>query len=345
MRIIIAGGSGFLGRALTDTLLAAGHRIQILSRQPAVAWSGNLAQPQFIHWTPDGTANGLWTAPASGADLIVNLAGESIAAGRWSAARKARLRSSRVLPTRSLARFIAESEQPPSALVSASAIGYYGDRGSSPLTEDAGPGRDFLAELSEEWEKEALAAQSNRTRVVLLRTGIVLDPREGALAKMLTPFQMYAGGPFGSGRQFMSWIHRDDWVSLAKWAVETPALSGPVNLTAPNPVTNADFARALGRTLDRPAIIPAPGFALKLILGEMAGPLLLYSQRVVPARALAGGFRFAFPELDGALADLLGKRSSVSTPPVSSAHPRSCRRSGGSPSRARPRTGSESRDT
>jgi uncharacterized protein (TIGR01777 family) len=141
--------------------------------------------------------------------------------------------------------------------------------------------------------------------VVLLRTGIVLDRQEGALAKMLTPFRLFAGGPFGSGRQFMSWIHRDDWVSLAKWAVETPEVSGALNLTAPNPVTNADFARALGRALNRPAVIPAPGFALKMLLGEMAGPLLLYSQRVVPARALAEGFRFSHPELDEALADLL----------------------------------------
>ena len=305
MRIIIAGGSGFLGRALASALANAGHRIQILSRQPDVAWSGDPGQPQYIHWTPDGTANGLWTAPCAGADLIVNLAGESIAAGRWTAARKARLRGSRIHATRSLARFIRESEQPPAAFVSASAIGYYGDRGSDTLTEDAGPGRDFLAELGAEWEQEALAAKSGRTRVVLLRTGIVLDPHEGALAKMLTPFRLYAGGPFGSGRQYMSWIHRDDWVALAKWAVETPDVSGPVNLTAPHPVTNAGFARALGLALNRPAIVPAPGFALKLILGEMAGPLLLYSQRVVPAKALAGGCRFTHPELAEALGDLL----------------------------------------
>ena len=309
MRIVIAGGSGFLGRALTDALSASGHFLQILTRQPASdlpAPSGNL---QHIHWTPDGTANGLWTSPCSGADVIVNLAGESIAAGRWTVARKARLRGSRIMATRSLARFIRDGEQPPAALVSASAIGYYGDRGGDVLAEDAGPGRDFLADLSAEWEREAQAAQGPRTRVVLLRTGIVLDPQEGALAKMLAPFRLYAGGPFGSGRQFMSWIHRDDWVSLAKWAIETPGMGGPLNLTAPNPVTNADFARALGRALDRPAIVPAPGFALKLILGEMAGPLLLYSQRVVPARALAGGFSFAHPELGEALASLLGPPS------------------------------------
>ena len=306
MRLVIAGGSGFLGRALASALANSGHRVQILARRlPEPPPAGEAAPFQFVAWTPDGTANGLWTSPCSGADVVVNLAGESIAAGRWTAARKARLRSSRVLATRSLARFIAESDQPPAAFVSASAIGYYGDRGGVALTEHAGPGRDFLAELAAEWEQEALAAKSERTRVVLLRTGIVLDPHEGALAKMLTPFRLYAGGPFGSGRQFMSWIHRDDWVSLARWAVETPSVGGALNLTAPTPVTNADFARALGRALNRPAFIPAPGFTLKLVLGEMAGPLLLYSQRVVPAKALDAGFRFAHPDLDEALTDLL----------------------------------------
>jgi uncharacterized protein (TIGR01777 family) len=305
MHVIIAGGSGFLGRALADALLAAGHRVQILTRQSAPAGASSARVPELIPWTPDGTASGPWASACSGADLIVNLAGESIAAGRWTAARKARLRDSRVLATRSIAQLFAKAPKPPAALISASAVGYYGDRGSETLTEDAGPGRDFLAQLGVEWEREALAAEKSGAHVVLLRTGIVLDPREGALAKMLTPFRLFAGGPFGSGRQYMSWIHRDDWVSLAKWAVETPVVRGPLNLTAPNPVANADFARALGRALRRPAFIPAPGLALKLILGEMAGPLLLSSQRAVPAKALAGGFRFAHPDLDQALADLL----------------------------------------
>lgn len=304
MRVIIAGGSGFLGRALADALTEAGHRVQILTRQPTPAGNAS-ATHERITWAPDGTANGPWASACSGADVIVNLAGESIAAGRWTDARKTGLRDSRVLPTRSLAQLFARAAKPPAALVSASAIGYYGDRGGETLTEDAGPGRDFLAELSVEWEREALAAEKGGARVVLLRTGIVLDPREGALAKMVPPFRLFAGGPFGSGRQYMSWIHRDDWVSLAKWAVETPAIRGPLNLTAPNPAMNADFARALGRALRRPALIPAPGFALKSILGEMAGPLLLSSQRVVPAKALDGGFRFVHPALDEALADLL----------------------------------------
>jgi uncharacterized protein (TIGR01777 family) len=305
MRIIIAGGSGFLGRALADALAAADHRVQILTRQPAPAGGGPARAHEHITWTPDGTANGPWASACSGADLIVNLAGESIAAGRWTSVRKARLRDSRVLPTRSLAQLCARAPKPPAAFISASAIGYYGDRGSETLTEDAGPGRGFLAGLGVEWEREALAAEKSGARVVLLRTGIVLDPREGALAKMVPPFRLFAGGPFGSGRQYMSWIHRDDWVSLAKWAIEAPAVRGPLNLTAPSPVTNVDFARALGRALHRPAFIPAPGLALKMILGEMAGPLLLESQRVVPAKALDGGFRFAHADLDEALANLL----------------------------------------
>jgi uncharacterized protein (TIGR01777 family) len=308
MRVTIAGGSGFLGRALADSLAAAGHRVQILTRKrQAPPEFGAVAQFERITWTPDGTANGPWASSCTGADVIVNLAGESIAAGRWTGARKAQLRDSRILATRSLVRFIADAEPPPAAFISASAIGFYGDRGSEALTEDAGPGGDFLAQLGTAWEKEALAAQGGPTRVVLLRTGIVLDPQEGALAKMVTPFRLFAGGPFGSGCQFMSWIHRDDWVSLVCWAIGAPGMRGPLNLTAPNPATNADFARALGRTLHRPAFIPAPGFALKLLLGEMAGPLLLYSQRVIPAQALAGGFRFAYPTLEEALADLLSR--------------------------------------
>ena len=248
MRTVIAGGSGFLGQALASALANAGHRVQILTRRlPEPPPAGEASPFQFVAWTPDGTANGSWTSPCAGADLIVNLAGASIGDKRWTPARKAELRGSRIYATRSIARFIAEAEQPPAALISASAVGIYGDRGAEKLTEDAKPGQGFLGELAVAWEQEAMAAESARTRVVLLRTGIVLDPLDGALAKMIPPFQRYAGGPFGSGRQYMSWIHRDDWVSLAKWAVETPALRGPVNLTAPNPGLQRGF-----RTRTRP---------------------------------------------------------------------------------------------
>jgi NAD dependent epimerase/dehydratase family enzyme len=333
MHIVIAGGSGFLGRGLSSALVEAGHRVQILTRRPTPPRAGHPTTPADGHtlepivWTPDGSL-GPWASACAGADTVINLAGESIGTARWSSARKAQLAESRILATRSLVRFMTanlntrasgpehtahagldttsgETGQRLTTLVSASAIGYYGDRGDDTLTEDARAGSDFLATLAAAWEDEALLARSGTTRVVLLRTGIVLDPTGGALAKMLTPFKLFAGGPFGSGRQYMSWIHRDDWVSLVRWALDTPDVRGPINLTAPHPVTNAEFARALGHALHRPALFPTPAFALKFALGEMADPLLLFSQRVIPARALAGGFRFAFETIEAALRALL----------------------------------------
>ena len=337
MQLLIAGGSGFLGRALTSAQLAAGHRVQILTRRPSrpaatTQAAGPLATTtrrpvEFVSWTPDGGL-GPWATSCAGADAVINLAGESISTARWTPARKAQLAESRMLATRSLVRFTtvdvntrsrghrqaphagvetasSETGQRPATFVSASAIGFYGNRGDETLTEDVQAGTDFLATLAASWEDEALRAKSDTTRVVLLRTGIVLDPNEGALAKMLVPFRLFAGGPFSSGRQYMSWIHRDDWVSLVRWALDTPDVRGPLNLTAPHPVPNAEFAHALGRALHRPALFPVPSFALTLALGEMAGPLLLFSQRVVPERALKGGFRFAFEMIDAALGELL----------------------------------------
>ncbi|HNV01979.1 MAG TPA: TIGR01777 family oxidoreductase [Vicinamibacterales bacterium] len=320
MRVVIAGGSGFLGRALAASLARDGHRIQILTRrrqrqapplpQPHADASSPAAPPpvEYITWQADGSV-GPWAGPCRGADTIVNLAGESIGSRRWSLARKDALVQSRLLATRSLVRFIRQSSPPPSAFLSASAIGLYGDRGSDILAEDAEPGSGFLASLAAAWEREARDADGGPTRVVLLRTGIVLDPRSGALARMLLPYRVCAGGPLGPGRQFMSWIHRDDWVSLARWAIRTPEVRGPLNLTAPHAVTNATFARALRRVLRRPSLVRVPAFALKLLLGEMAGPLLFYSQRVVPRKALDGGFTFAHPEVEGALAHLLDSKA------------------------------------
>lgn len=306
MHILIAGGSGFLGHALSRTLARARHHISILTRQPTPATGADNPVLRHITWSPDGSV-GPWADSCAGTDVIVNLAGASIAGSRWSASRKAELLASRAAPTRSLARFIEQASPPPSAFISSSAIGFYGDRGDTPLDERARDGSDFLAELAYAWEQEALKAASAGTRVALVRTGIVLDARQGALAKMLAPFRLFAGGPFGSGRQYMSWIHRDDWVALVTWLVETPGLAGPFNATAPAPVTNREFAKTLGRVLRRPAFVRAPGFALKLALGEMAGPLLLGSQRVVPARAQQAGFVFRFPDLEPALRDLLAR--------------------------------------
>lgn len=305
MRIVIAGGSGFLGQALVRRFAADGHRVQILTRQAVRPGSSDPASPvERISWTPDGDI-GPWAAPCRGADVIVNLAGASLAAGRWSLRRKAQLTASRLLPTRSLATFIAQTDPKPALLLTSSAIGFYGDRGEDVITESAPVGTEFLAELCAGWENQAVRARSFGTRVVPVRTGLVLDPAEGALAKMLLPFRLGVGGRFGSGRQYMSWIHRDDWVSLVRWAAGVPGLDGPLNATAPYPVTNAEFARALGRALRRPASLPMPGFALRLLMGEMADALLLSGQRVTPHRALHLGFHFGYERLDAALAALL----------------------------------------
>jgi len=302
MHILIAGGSGFLGSRLASSFAANTHKISILTRQPDQTRSS--PSIRFLPWTPERPL-GIWTDTIGPVDVIINLAGASIADARWSADRKTVLATSRQHATRALATFIKHADPKPHLFVSASAIGYYGNQGDRELAEDAAPGTDFLARLAVDWEAAALPAASPQTRLVLLRTGIVLDPAGGALPRMLLPFRLGAGGPFGSGRQFMSWIHRDDWLGLVRWIIDTPTVSGPVNLTAPSPVTNREFARTLGRTIHRPAIVPAPAFALRLALGEMADPLLLYSQRVLPARALAGGYSFAFASLDRALQHLL----------------------------------------
>lgn len=291
MHIVVAGGSGFLGRPLVDRLVRDGHDVRVLSRRPA--------SPRDLAWTPDGTT-GPWAPTVDRADAVINLAGESIAGGRWTAARKARIRESRILATRSLVNAMHDATRAPAILLSGSAIGYYGARGGEPLTEQAENGADFLAGVCRDWEAEALQA-ANRTRVVLLRTGIALAKDGGALPQMALPFKLFAGGPAGPGEQYYSWIHREDWVNMVVWALKTGSVRGPLNLTAPNPVPNREFARTLGRVLRRPSFLPAPAFALRAALGEMADTLLLSGQRVVPSVADAQGFRFQYPTLEPAL--------------------------------------------
>jgi uncharacterized protein (TIGR01777 family) len=300
MKILITGGSGFLGSALGSRLIADGHDVVVLTRRDAAART----RPHltFATWTPDGNA-GAWAKQLIGAGAVVNLAGESIAARRWSVEQKERLRKSRLLATRSLTSAMRAMENPPPVFVSASAVGYYGDRGEETITESSAPGSDFLASLCREWE--AAAAEAAGTRVAFVRTGIVLDRREGALAKMLLPFQLFAGGPLGSGRQYMPWIHREDWTRLVTWIVENDAARGAFNATAPAPVTNAEFSKALGHALHRPSFMPAPAFALRLALGEMADALLLSGQRALPVRATDLGFSFKFNNVDEGLADVL----------------------------------------
>lgn len=294
MHILITGGSGFIGRQLIRDCLASGASVSVLTRDPAAAARVLPRTVRLLRQLPQ-------TDPP---DAIVNLAGENLTSGRWTPARKQAFRVSRVDFTRHLVDWLQGLPPAPRTLVSGSAIGYYGARGDERLDETAAAADDFAATLCRDWEAEARRAEALGVRVCTLRIGIVLDRDGGALANMLPPFRLGAGGPMGSGRQWMSWIHRRDLVALIRWLIENPSTSGAYNGTAPEPVRNQDFARALGRALNRPALLPMPAGALHLMFGEMAD-LLLTGQRVVPARALAEGFDFEYPDLPAALGAIL----------------------------------------
>lgn len=296
MKIVIAGGSGFVGQALGETLSKRGDEIVILSRYPAKVRTG-----RAVAW---GGASDSWKVELRDAAAVVNLAGSGIADKRWTESRKRDLRDSRIDATRALVDAMIEAPRAERAFVSASAIGYFGARGDEELDEASGPGDSFLSALTVKWEAEALRA-SEASRVVVLRFGIVLSPRGGALAKMLPPFRMGLGGRLGSGRQWMSWIHLADLVSLIEWSISSEAVRGVYNATAPNPVTNAAFTSALGHALSRPTLFPVPAFGLRALVGEMAEPLLLTGQRVIPRRASGSGFRFQYETIEGALASLV----------------------------------------
>ena len=294
MTIVIAGGSGFLGQKLAKKLESGGSTVLTLTRKPH--------GPGQIQWNPDGSA-GTLTRNLEGVTAVVNLAGEGIADKRWTVARKEALRSSRVLSTRTLVRAIAECSHPPRVFVSGSAVGYYGPHGDEPVIESTPAGSDFLARLCVEWEQEARAAESRVGRVVIVRSGLALDPKQGALAKMLLPFKLGLGATLGSGEQYMPWIHVDDWVALVETLIKDDRAAGAFNLTAPEPVTNRVFTRTLGRVLNRPALFVAPAFVLQTALGELASALLT-GQRVLPACAEQLGFRFSFRSLEPALRSL-----------------------------------------
>ena len=299
MKIVISGGTGFLGRPLSDALVHDGHSVVLLTRgQPSAGTS-----IRRVTWQPDG-AVGPWASEIDGAGAVINLAGESIASRRWSDAQKRRILDSRVLATRSLSEAIRRAATPPSVFISGSAVGYYGPLDDRIATEETAPGSDFLASVCVQWEAEATKASSTRTRVVCIRTGLPLERDGGALPPMLMPFWFGAGGPVGSGRQYWPWIHRKDWIDLVRFAVANAACAGPLNATAPQPVMNRDFARALGHAMHRPAFMPAPAFALKLMMGEMAEALVLSGQRAVPAKAQRLGFKYTYETLDAALATL-----------------------------------------
>ncbi len=300
--VAVTGSTGLVGAALTVALARGGHRVVRLVR------SGTATQAPGEHtvrWDPDrGTID---AAGLEGVDAVVHLAGESIASGRWTAAKRRRIRDSRVGATRVLAEALAGLERPPATLVAASAVGYYGDRGDEVLREESPPGGGFLADVCREWEAAAAPAARRGLRVVHMRIGMVLAATGGALAALLPPFRLGLGGPVGSGRQWMSWISLDDLVRAILHALATASLAGPINAVAPAPVTNREFARTLGRVLRRPAVLPLPAGAARLLLGRMADELLLASARVVPARLEAAGFTFGDATLERALRRLLAR--------------------------------------
>jgi hypothetical protein len=298
MRILVTGASGLVGAALVPALAAAGHRVGRLVR-------GRPSGPDEFHWDPGSGLLDL--AALADCEAVVHLAGESIAAGRWTRRRKERIRGSRVAGTRLLAAGIAGAVPPPRVMICASAVGYYGDRGDELLVEASGPGEGFLADLVRDWEAASEPASRAGVRVVHLRLGMVLSRQGGALPRLLLPFGLGLGGPFGSGRQWTSWIALDDLVAAIAHALTTTGLDGPVNAVTPGPVTNREFARTLARVLGRPAWLTAPAWALRLLLGEMGKELLLASQRVIPGRLLASGFEFREPELEGALSRISGR--------------------------------------
>lgn len=298
MRILITGATGFLGRRVCEVLSRAGHTLVALSRDPQRARE---RVPQLSAAFPWESV----TQALEGCEAVINLAGETVA-GRWTDAKKHTIRESRIVGTRNLVGGLSKLSARPKVLISASAIGYYGDRGEESLTEDASPGSDFLAQLCQEWESEAARAESLGIRVVQLRLGLVLGPGGGALHAMLPIFKLGLGGPLGSGEQFWSWVHRDDVVGAITYALDRESLSGPVNVTSPQPVRQREFAQMLGRVLRRPAVLPAPAFALKIALGEFASGLLS-SQRVLPQRLAQEGYQFRFAKLEPALRDILGR--------------------------------------
>lgn len=296
MRIVMTGGTGFIGQALCPMLAAAGHEVVVLSR------SVDLPRPAGV----SAVVADLGSLDADDFDAAINLAGAPIGDARWTAARKRLLVASRVDTTAQLVAWMKEGKRPPAVLLSASAVGYYGDQGDKPVTEQTPPRDGFTHELCEAWEREAHKAESLGMRVCLVRTGVVLDRDGGALARMLPAFRMGVGGRLGSGQHYFPWIHRQDMAAIYAWLLDNPRARGAYNASAPNPVTNAEFTRALGRVLGRPTVFPMPEAALKLLFGEMS-EILLVSDRMLPRRLLDEGFRFLHPDLEGALAEILAR--------------------------------------
>src|SRR5918994_1284303 len=299
MKIVITGASGFIGSLLADHLWRQRHDLILLSRNPPR--ESNVTQLEWVSWIPG--ASGEWEKFIDGVDGIINLAGEPIAAKRWSDSQKEKIRFSRIESIKALVRALAKAKQKPKFLISSSAVGYYGARGDETVTEETAPSNDYLSRVCVEWEQEASNAETYDVRVVLVRTGIVLDKGKGALAKMVVPFKCFVGGPLGSGNQWMPWIHIEDQIALLLFLLENQNARGPFNATAPNPVTMTEFCKALGAVLNRPSWASVPGGVLTLLIGEMA-EMLLNGQRAVPQAAINLGYEFKYPYLLPALESL-----------------------------------------
>jgi uncharacterized protein (TIGR01777 family) len=306
MNIVMTGARGMIGSAVCRPLLAQGHRVTSLSRSaPPKRAGGGL---DHVRW--DGRSRGEWESCIDGADAVINLAGEPIAGGRWTESRKALIIGSRLDAANAIVGAISRTARKPALLINASAVGYYGDVPEGEVTETHRPGSGFLSETCLRWEDAALEAKKHVARVVLLRTGIVLDANGGALPKLAMPFRFFAGGIVGSGRQWMPWIHRDDVAGIILHALSTDALDGPINVSAPGPLRMNEFCAQLARVLQRPSWLPVPSFALRLLLGEMAG-LVLGGQRAIPEKVIASGYRFQFNTLEEALRELFSRQSKL----------------------------------
>ncbi len=302
MRVLITGGSGLIGRALSANLARDGNEIIILSRQPERIVG--LPMGVSARWWDSHTTEG-WSSLVDGTDAIINLAGENISSGRWSDERKHAILKSRSSAGQAVVQAVRAAARKPRIVIQASGIGYYGPYGDEEITEETPPGHDFLAQLAANWESSTASLESLGVRRAIIRTGVVLSIEGGALPRMLLPFRFFAGGRLGSGRQWFPWIHIADEVGAIRFLIENETANGPFNLTAPVPLNNAEFSRLLGQQLRRPALMPIPAFALRLLFGEMA-TVLLDGQRAIPRRLVQLGFTFQFPEAELALRDLLG---------------------------------------
>jgi hypothetical protein len=302
MTIVLAGATGLIGRRIIQRLVETQNEVAVLTRNPSQRTGLSTAPIRFVQW--DARTPGDWCTQLKGADAVINLSGESIGGKRWTPAQKRLILSSRIDATNAIVDAIGASRRKPQVLVNASAVGYYGETGDEEVLESHPSGNDFLAYVCRQWESAARAAERYGVRVVLPRSGVVLDRHAGALKKLLLPFRLFVGGPLGSGRQWFPWIHLEDEVGAILFAIESPAMTGPVNVVAPELVTMREFSSALGRALKRPSWAPVPAFLLKIALGEMSD-MVLKGQRTIPRRLLDAGYRFRFPRLDEALLDLL----------------------------------------